>query len=85
VPCVGFVASPRRGAAVLAEVAPTEAELARVRTPVGLYIGARTPPEIALSVLAEIVKARRLDEVRSPVTTAASAPGSAPAGHCCPS
>lgn len=85
VPYVGLVASPRRGATVLAEVAPTEAERARVHTPVGLYIGARTPPEIALSVLAEIVKARRLGEVRAPVTTAASAPGSAPAGHCCPS
>ena len=74
VPYVGLVASPRRGAAVLAEVAPTEAERARVHTPVGLYIGARTPPEIALSVLAEIVKERRLDGRARRVTSAAPEP-----------
>ncbi len=37
----------------------TEEQLARIHGPVGLEIGASTPEEIALSVIAEIVKVRR--------------------------
>jgi len=33
--------------------------LARVHAPIGLDIGALTPEEIALSVMAEVVNARR--------------------------
>jgi len=36
-----------------------ETALARLRTPAGLDIGAETPEEIALSIMAEIVKERR--------------------------
>ena len=57
---IGLVASPRRGAAVLAALGLTEDERARVKTPAGLWIGARTAEEIALSIMAEIVSAIRL-------------------------
>jgi xanthine dehydrogenase accessory factor len=33
----------------------TDAELARLRGPIGIYIGSKTPPEIAVSVMAEIL------------------------------
>ena len=56
---VGLVASRTRGAAVLEEVDPTDDERARVHTPVGLDIGARTPAEIGLSIVADIVRVAR--------------------------
>lgn len=37
----------------------TESQVARLRTPLGLSIGAQTPEEIAVSVLAELVAVRR--------------------------
>ncbi|MHA5053173.1 XdhC family protein [Streptomyces sp. SD15] len=43
----------------LREVGVTELELARLRSPVGLDLGARTPEETALSIAAEIVANRR--------------------------
>ena len=58
VPYVALVASSRRGAAVRAELDLPEADRTRVRTPAGLDIGARTAPEVALSILAEIVASR---------------------------
>ncbi|KAI3599840.1 Aerobic carbon monoxide dehydrogenase molybdenum cofactor insertion protein CoxF [Cupriavidus necator H850] len=36
----------------------TELQLARLHGPVGIYIGSRTPPEIAISILAEVIAAR---------------------------
>ncbi|WP_320785178.1 XdhC family protein [Streptomyces sp. CRN 30] len=42
----------------LREVGVTERELARLRSPIGLDLGARTPEETALSIGAEIVAAR---------------------------
>jgi xanthine dehydrogenase accessory factor len=55
VPYVALVASRRRGPAVLASLEVDERQRSRVRTPAGLDIGARTAPEVALSILAEIV------------------------------
>ncbi len=42
----------------LREVGMTEAELARLHSPIGLDLGARTPEETAVSIVAEIVRAR---------------------------
>jgi xanthine dehydrogenase accessory factor len=61
-PYVGLVASRRRGQGVLGELRGdgVAAELLdRIDTPAGLDIGARTPEEIALSILAKIVAVRR--------------------------
>ncbi|MGE4368950.1 MAG: XdhC family protein [Burkholderiaceae bacterium] len=33
----------------------TEADLARLRGPIGIYIGSKTPPEIAVSIMAEVL------------------------------
>ena len=42
----------------LREVGLTAAELARLRSPIGLDLGARTPEETAVAVAAEIVAGR---------------------------
>ena len=61
-PYVGLVASRRRGQGVIGELrgdgVPDEL-LERIDTPAGLDIGARTPEEIAVSILARIVEVRR--------------------------
>jgi xanthine dehydrogenase accessory factor len=59
VPYVGLVASRVRGAAVAAELRAEGVDTDRLETPAGLDIGARTPEEIALSILARIVAVRR--------------------------
>jgi xanthine dehydrogenase accessory factor len=59
VPYVGLVASRTRGAAVRALLEERGVPGARtIRNPAGLDLGARTPPEVALSILAEIIQAR---------------------------
>jgi xanthine dehydrogenase accessory factor len=56
---VGLVASRKRGATVKASLEQsgiTSADI--VRVPAGLDLGARTAPEVAISILAEIVQSR---------------------------
>ena len=78
-PYVGLVASRVRGAAVVAELQAegvAEERLADLETPAGLDIGARTPEEIALSILARIVAVRRGEQTLS-VRVVAPAPAAA--------
>lgn len=59
---LGMIGSKRRTAAVLEHLAAegfAPEELARVRTPIGLDIGAETPEEIAISIMAEVILRRR--------------------------
>ena len=72
---VGLVASRRRGATVIDELRAdgvADELLARLETPAGLDIGARTPPEVALSIVARIVELRRTgpepEQAHAPVT-----------------
>ena len=57
----------------LAEVGITEEQFARVHGPVGLNIGAKSPAEIAVSILGQIieVRARRLEALAAPKVAAA--------------
>jgi xanthine dehydrogenase accessory factor len=58
---LGMLGSSRRGATILkflAEDGVSEAALERVRVPIGLDLGARSAPEIALAILAEIQAVR---------------------------
>ena len=65
VPYVALVASRRRGRAVVAGLDVPDEQKARVHTPAGLDIGARTAPEIALSILAEVIADRPRVAARS--------------------
>ncbi len=58
VPYIGLVASRKRGRAVIDSLKMTDDRAQSIRTPAGLDIGAQTPEEIALSILAEIVALR---------------------------
>jgi xanthine dehydrogenase accessory factor len=79
VPYVGLVASRKRGAAVIADLradgVPDE-HLALIDVPAGIDIGARTPAEIALSILATVVAIRRGERAAAPGRSGALAAAS---------
>jgi xanthine dehydrogenase accessory factor len=56
---VGAIGSRRNNEArhqrMIEHFEQTEETLARLRGPIGIYIGSKTPPEIAVSVMAEIL------------------------------
>ena len=59
---VGMIGSKRRTAAVLEHLRDegfAVDDLAKVRTPIGLDIGAETPEEIAISIMSEVIMLRR--------------------------
>jgi len=56
---IGGIGSRRNNAArrarLIEHFGQTEESLRRLRGPIGIYIGSKTPPEIAVSVMAEIL------------------------------
>jgi xanthine dehydrogenase accessory factor len=82
VPYVALVASEIRGGGVRDSLDLTEGERARLHTPAGLEIGAETPHEIALSILAEMVALRPEGEAgrvpRPPAAGTAATPPESP-------
>jgi xanthine dehydrogenase accessory factor len=71
-PYVGLVASRTRAAAIRSQLeAGGVKNVETIRNPAGLDLGARTPPEVALSILAEVVQ---LHPHRAPAEKAAPPP-----------
>jgi xanthine dehydrogenase accessory factor len=60
----------------------SDAEIARLHGPIGLYIGSRTPPEIAVSILAEVTAVKNGVALPDGATIAAAKSGEAPSEAC---
>jgi xanthine dehydrogenase accessory factor len=73
VPYIGLVASRKRGEAVIASLDMCSSHTSRIHSPAGLDIGARTPDEIALSIMSEIVSLRPRPSGRPVAETSAAA------------
>jgi xanthine dehydrogenase accessory factor len=80
VPYVGLVASPRRGSAVVAGLDVPDDLRARVHTPAGLDLGARTSLEVAVSIVAELISTRTRPPKPQPAERVADDPSLATAG-----
>ena len=77
---VSLVSSRRRAAGITESLrrrgVPAEC-LARLKAPAGLDIGAVTPQEIAVSILAEIIQSHRSEKVEGVETASRQAPAAA--------
>jgi xanthine dehydrogenase accessory factor len=69
IPYVALVASAVRGESVRAALDVPDELRAQLHTPAGLPIGARTPEEIAVSILAELVAEHHAPAVREPIAS----------------
>jgi xanthine dehydrogenase accessory factor len=56
---VGVMGSRRHTPGFVAKLRDSGVDLGRLRSPTGLDLGARVPPEIALSILAEVMAVTR--------------------------
>ena len=75
---VGAIGSRRNSAARRARMKTyfghTDASLARLRGPVGIHIGSKTPAEIAVSIMAEILAVKNGVDLPAALSIAASKP-----------
>ena len=69
---VGVVCSHTRATSLLAELALSPEEVTRVHTHVGVEIGARTAPELGLSIMAAVVRAIRVEGLAAVLPGAAA-------------
>lgn len=75
IPYIGLVASQKRGHGMIESMGLSPPEKQCVHTPAGLPIGGRTPQEIALSILAEIIQENRSGKLKaSPTRTTVHVP-----------
>lgn len=73
---LGLVASRKRGNTVMEFVkdSVSKEDLAKVRSPAGLDISAKTPNEVAVSILAEMIQLRRMSASKSVIEELESLP-----------
>jgi len=85
---IGLIASPKKSARLkeaLEQRGCDKQAIAGIDAPAGMYIGAASPEEVAISVLAELVQRRRLGTHSDKKSAAADSAGDGNAGSCCSS
>jgi xanthine dehydrogenase accessory factor len=66
----------------LKELELSDVEIGRLHGPIGLYIGSRTPPEIAVSILAEVTAVKNGVALPAGTTIAAAKSDREPTAAC---